>query len=103
MDSIIIQGVAIPRLGFGTLRMPGVDAQPVVESAIALGYRHIDTAAMYQNEAAVGAAIAASGIERSKFFVTTRCGTLEALVALKERGLTSAIVRSISAFPPTGS
>jgi aldo/keto reductase family protein len=64
METITTQGVAIPRLGFGTFRMPGTDAQPVVESAIALGYRHIDTAAMYENEAAVGAAIAAN----SSFF-----------------------------------
>ena len=56
METITTQGVAIPRLGFGTLRMPGAGAQPVVESAIALGYRHIDTAAMYDNETEVGAA-----------------------------------------------
>ena len=39
MESITTQGVAIPRLGFGTFRMPGGDAQPVIESAISLGYR----------------------------------------------------------------
>lgn len=72
MESITAQGVAIPRLGFGTFRMPGGDAQPVVESAIALGYRHIDTAAMYENEAAVGAAITASGVNRNELFVTTK-------------------------------
>jgi 2,5-diketo-D-gluconate reductase B len=72
MEAITTQGVTIPRLGFGTFRMPGAEAQPVVESAIALGYRHIDTAAMYENEAAVGAAIAASGIARHELFVTTK-------------------------------
>ncbi|MGO4726580.1 MULTISPECIES: aldo/keto reductase [unclassified Inquilinus] len=72
MDAIITRGVAIPRLGFGTFRMPGADAQPVVESALAIGYRHIDTAAMYENEAAVGAAIAASGIRRDDLFITTK-------------------------------
>jgi 2,5-diketo-D-gluconate reductase B len=72
MDTVKTQGVAIPRLGFGTFRMPGGGAQPVVESAIALGFRHIDTAAMYENEAAVGAAIAASGIRREALFVTTK-------------------------------
>ena len=72
MESITTQGVAIPRLGFGTFRMPGADTQPVVESAIALGYRHIDTAAMYENEAAVGAAITASGVNRNELFVTTK-------------------------------
>src|SRR4030081_2135054 len=72
METITTQGVAMPRLGFGNFRMPGVDAQPVVERAIALGYRHIDTAAMYENEAAVGAAIAASGVQRAELFVTTK-------------------------------
>jgi 2,5-diketo-D-gluconate reductase B len=72
MDTIKTQGVAIPRLGFGTFRMPGGGAQPVVESAIALGFRHLDTAAMYENEAAVGAAIAASGVPRAELFVTTK-------------------------------
>ena len=132
METILTQGVAMPRLGLGTYRMPGGAAQPVVESALALGYRHIDTAAMYENEAAVGAAIAASGVARSELFVTTKVwhdqlapdalhrafdtslrklgldhidlylvhwpskdmdmrSTLEALVALRERGLTRAI------------
>ncbi len=132
METITTQGVAIPRLGFGTFRMPGTDAQPVVESALALGYRHIDTAAMYENEAAVGAAIATSGVARGELFVTTKvwhdqlgpealhrafdaslrklgldhvdlymihwpsrdmdmAATLEALMSLRERGLTRAI------------
>lgn len=72
MKTIKTQGVDIPRLGFGTFRMPGGDSQPAVESAIALGFRHIDTAAMYENEAAVGAALAASGIKREQLFVTTK-------------------------------
>jgi 2,5-diketo-D-gluconate reductase B len=72
MQSIQTQGVAIPRLGFGTFRMPGSGSQPVVESALALGYRHIDTAAMYENEDAVGAAIAAAQVPRNELFVTTK-------------------------------
>ena len=72
METITTQGVAMPRLGFGTFRMPGADAQPVVESAIAFGYRHIHTAAMYDNETAVGAAIAASGVNRNELFITTK-------------------------------
>jgi len=132
METINTRGVAIPRLGFGTFRMPGGQAQPVVESAIALGFRHIDTAAMYENESAVGTAIAASGVSRPKLFVTTKvwhdqlspdalrrafdislgklrldyvdlymihwpsldmdmAATLEALMELRERGLTRAI------------
>src|ERR1700723_4385466 len=72
MKRIKTRGVSIPRLGFGTFRMPGVESQPVVESAIALGFRHIDTAAMYENETAVGAALAASGVKRDELFVTTK-------------------------------
>ena len=59
MDTIITRDVSIPRFGFGTFRMPDGGYQPVVESALALGYCHLDTAAMYENEDAVGAAIAA--------------------------------------------
>src|ERR1700727_924525 len=72
MEKIRTQGVAIPRLGFGTFRMPGGGCQSVVESALEVGYRHIDTAAMYENEDAVGAAIASSGLSRDKLFITTK-------------------------------
>ena len=72
MDTINIQNVSIPRLGFGTFRMPGGGCQPVVESALALGYRHLDTAAMYENEDAVGAAIVASNVARRELFITTK-------------------------------
>ena len=72
MNRIETQGVEIPRLGFGTFRMPGGGCQPVVESALEIGYRHLDTAAMYENEDAVGAAIAASGLPRAELFVTTK-------------------------------
>jgi 2,5-diketo-D-gluconate reductase B len=72
MQKIETQGVAIPRLGFGTFRMPGGGCQPIVESALGMGYRHVDTAAMYENEEAVGAAIAATGVKRNELFVTTK-------------------------------
>lgn len=72
MEAIKTQGIEIARLGFGTYRMPGGDCQPVVEGALQVGYRHIDTAAMYENEEAVGAALAASGIARKELFVTTK-------------------------------
>lgn len=72
MDMIETQGITLPRLGFGTFRMRGGGCQPVVECALAIGYRHIDTAAMYENEDAVGAAIAAAGISRNELHVTTK-------------------------------
>ena len=52
--------------------MPGDAARPVIESALELGFRHVDTAAMYDNEASVGAALTASGINRADLFVTTK-------------------------------
>jgi 2,5-diketo-D-gluconate reductase A len=65
-------GVEIPQLGFGVFQVPPEDTQAVVEEALAAGYRHIDTAAAYRNEAGVGAAIAASGLARNEVFVTTK-------------------------------
>jgi 2,5-diketo-D-gluconate reductase A len=65
-------GVPIPQLGFGVFQVPEEDTQRIVEAALEAGYRHIDTAAAYRNEAGVGAAIAASGIPRQEIFVTTK-------------------------------
>ena len=62
----------MPRLGLGTWPMSGAACQASVETALALGYRHIDTAEMYGNEAAVGAAVAASGIPRGEIYLTTK-------------------------------
>jgi len=65
-------GVTIPQLGFGVFQVPQGETQRVVEDALEAGYRHIDTAAGYGNEAGVGAAIAASGIPRKELFITTK-------------------------------
>lgn len=65
-------GVQIPQLGFGVFQVPPEETQRVVEEALEAGYRHIDTAAAYRNEAGVGAAIAASGIPREELFITTK-------------------------------
>ncbi len=65
-------GVEIPQLGFGVFQVPPEITQKVVEEALASGYRHIDTAAIYGNEEGVGAAIAATGIPREEIFVTTK-------------------------------
>jgi 2,5-diketo-D-gluconate reductase A len=65
-------GVEIPQLGFGVFQIPPEETQEKVEDALATGYRHVDTAAAYRNEAGVGAAIAASGVRREDVFVTTK-------------------------------
>lgn len=72
MDSIATQGIALPKLGLGTFKLRDDECRKAVESALALGYRHIDTAEMYANEAPIGEAIAASGIKRSDLHVTTK-------------------------------
>jgi 2,5-diketo-D-gluconate reductase B len=72
MDFLQSQGLRIPRLGLGTFRMQGDTCRAAVESALALGYRHIDTAEMYGNEEAIGAAIASSGVPRGELHVTTK-------------------------------
>jgi 2,5-diketo-D-gluconate reductase A len=69
------QGPAIPQLGLGAYHGWNPDparSQAIVESAIAAGYRHIDTAAGYGTEGAVGAAVRASGLPRQEFFITTK-------------------------------
>ena len=65
-------GVAMPVLGLGVFQSPPEETTAAVESAIADGYRLIDTAASYDNEREVGAAIRASGIDRDEIFVTTK-------------------------------
>ncbi|AZI59366.1 aldo/keto reductase [Nakamurella antarctica] len=65
-------GNHIPQLGFGVWQIPDDEAQGVVETALEVGYRHIDTAAVYGNEAGVGRALRHSGIDRSDVFVTTK-------------------------------
>src|SRR5262245_7103696 len=62
----------IPQLGFGVFQVPPAETQQAVETAFEVGYRHIDTAQMYQNEAGVGAAIAAAGLPRGELFVTSK-------------------------------
>src|SRR5262245_13209673 len=63
----------MPQLGLGVYRLaPGRETQAAVEAALAVGYRHIDTAAVYRNEADVGAALRASGVPRDEVWITTK-------------------------------
>ena len=65
--------VEIPQLGFGVFQIPPQDTAEVVTRAFEVGYRHIDTAAAYGNEAQVGHAFRASGLPREEVFITTKC------------------------------
>jgi 2,5-diketo-D-gluconate reductase A len=80
-DLMLNNGVTIPQLGFGVFQVPQAQTQRVVEDALGAGYRHIDTAAAYGNEAGVGAAIAASGIPREEIFVATKLRNGEHAIA----------------------
>ena len=68
----LADGIAIPKLGLGTWRVDDAAVVQVVRDAIAIGYRHIDTAQAYGNERGVGEGLRASGIARDELFVTTK-------------------------------
>jgi 2,5-diketo-D-gluconate reductase B len=72
MENLKTQGINLPKLGLGTFRMQGDACRAAVESALGLGYRHLDTAEMYANEEAVGAALVASKVARKDLHITTK-------------------------------
>jgi 2,5-diketo-D-gluconate reductase A len=82
-------GHTIPQLGFGVFKVEPTETTRIVSDALEVGYRHIDTAAIYGNEEGVGQALATSGIDRSDLFITTKLwndnqGTQSALDAFDE-------------------
>ena len=96
MHNVNANGATIPALGLGTWTLKGDECAQLVADALSTGYRHVDTARMYQNEAAVGAGLRASGVSRDEVFVTTKVwwtdiapGDLErsAEASLKDLGL----------------
>jgi diketogulonate reductase-like aldo/keto reductase len=72
MDFVTVHDAAIPAIGMGTWTLKDDHCRRMVEAALAIGYRHIDTARMYGNEREVGAALRASGLPREAVFVTTK-------------------------------
>jgi 2,5-diketo-D-gluconate reductase B len=72
MERITAQGMSMPKLGLGTYRLKGADCAEAVQRALGLGYRHIDTAEMYDNEEAVGEGIANGGVPRGEIHLTTK-------------------------------
>jgi diketogulonate reductase-like aldo/keto reductase len=72
VPTIDAAGVAMPAIGLGTWDLRGAECTKVVGEAIGLGYRHIDTAAMYGNEREVGEGVRGSGVSRGELFVTTK-------------------------------
>jgi 2,5-diketo-D-gluconate reductase B len=72
MEFVEANGARIPTVGLGTWDLRGRTCARIVEQALQLGYRHIDTAEMYENEREVGEGLRASGIKRSEVFITTK-------------------------------
>src|SRR5262249_56782117 len=101
-------GVSMPMIGSGTWQLRGKAGREALLSALGAGYRHIDTATMYGNEADVGHALAASGLARDKVFITTklpsgRAGRERATLAASLRALgTSYVDLWLVHWPPPG-
>jgi 2,5-diketo-D-gluconate reductase B len=72
MPAVEAHGARIPLLGLGTWQLRGRACARIVEQALRLGYRHLDTAQMYDNEREVGEGVRASGVKREEVFVTTK-------------------------------
>lgn len=72
MNLVNANGASIPALGFGTFRVPGPDTERMVSHVLNNGYRHVDTAQIYGNEAEVGEGILRSGLARADLFLTTK-------------------------------
>lgn len=70
--TLVVRGVEVPKLGYGTWQVEGAAARDGVRDALALGYRHIDTARMYGNEAEVGEGLRASGVRRDDVWLTSK-------------------------------
>jgi 2,5-diketo-D-gluconate reductase B len=75
MEYQMIKGEKVPALGLGTWRLSGQECVNAVEHALALGYRHIDTAQMYANESEVGRGMINSGVDREEIFLVTKIRT----------------------------
>ena len=85
-------GLTIPLTGLGTWELRGRKCKKVVRKSLELGYRHIDTAAMYENESEVGSGIVDSGVDRKEIFLTTKINTIE----VNNEGIVDAFHKSLS-------
>lgn len=72
MDYVQAHGAAIPALGFGVFRMTDAEVEAIIAAALETGFRHFDTAQIYENEAALGRALKSAGAKRDELFLTTK-------------------------------
>jgi 2,5-diketo-D-gluconate reductase B len=93
IPSIEAKGAKIPLVGLGTWELRGRSCARVVEQALRLGYRHIDTAEIYDNEREVGEGIRGSGVKRNEFFLTTKVWPAHFAPLALERAARDSLVR----------
>jgi len=93
MHVIEAKGAKIPTLGLGTWELRGAGCARIVEQALRLGYRHIDTAEMYDNERAVGEGLHASGVRRGDVFMVTKIWPTHFAPAELERAAKDSLAR----------
>jgi len=93
IPTIETKGAKIPLLGLGTWDLRGRTCARLVEQALRLGYRHIDTAEMYDNEREVGEGVRASGVKRNDFFLTTKIWPTHFAPREFERAVRECLVR----------
>lgn len=93
MHEVAANGAMIPAIGLGTWTLRGDQCSDLVSHALAVGYRHVDTARMYDNEAAVGAGIKASSVPRDEIFLTTKVWWTDLAPADLERSVEGSLKR----------
>jgi diketogulonate reductase-like aldo/keto reductase len=93
MHVVAANGATIPLLGLGTWNLRGRTCASMVEQALTLGYRHVDTAEMYDNEKEVGEGLQASGVKRGDIFVTTKIWPAHFAARELERAARDCLVR----------
>ena len=93
MDHIRVQDSTVPALGFGTFRMKGDECTEAVRTAIAAGYRHLDTAEIYENEEAVARGLRDAGVPREEIFLTTKAWMEDLSPAGVQRSLEASLRR----------
>ena len=92
-DIVLHNGVTMPAVGFGTWMLKGEAGKQAILDALAVGYRLIDTAHMYDNEAIVGQAVAESGLDREEVFITTKLCRTRAGYELARQGIEESLAR----------
>jgi 2,5-diketo-D-gluconate reductase B len=93
MNFVEAKGAKIPAIGLGTWELRGRTCARLVEQALRLGYRHIDTAQAYENEREVGEGLRASGVKRDEIFLTTKVWTTHFLPKDLERSVRESLAR----------